>query len=72
MCDLADQAQKTIEDMETLHVAGVRMTLQVEGCDECEDCGQALSEARRQAAPWATTCVTCQSIREHKKKVGCL
>ncbi|MCT4709153.1 TraR/DksA C4-type zinc finger protein [Enterobacteriaceae bacterium H11S18] len=72
MCDLADQAQKTIEDMETLHVAGVRMTLQVEGGDECEDCGQALSAARRQAAPWATTCVTCQSIREHKKKVGCL
>ncbi|OLO05081.1 TraR/DksA C4-type zinc finger protein [Salinicola socius] len=31
---------------------------------DCEECGTEIPEARRQAAPWATTCIDCQSIRE--------
>lgn len=36
--------------------------------DECLDCGQPIPAARRQAAPWATTCIECQGIREAKSK----
>ncbi len=32
--------------------------------DECVDCGYVIPAARRQAAPWATTCIECQSVRE--------
>lgn len=35
---------------------------------ECDDCGEEIPTARRQAAPWATTCIECQSIREGRSK----
>lgn len=38
--------------------------------DECIDCGYEIPTARRQAAPWATTCIECQGIRELKNKQG--
>ncbi|MFD2665739.1 MULTISPECIES: TraR/DksA C4-type zinc finger protein [Halomonas] len=34
--------------------------------DECEECGGEIPAARRRAAPWAVTCIECQSIRERK------
>lgn len=37
---------------------------------ECEDCDHPIPVARRNAAPWATTCIECQSIREIKTKQG--
>jgi len=36
--------------------------------NECEECGELIPEQRRQAAPWATTCIECQGIREQKAK----
>lgn len=33
---------------------------------DCDDCGSVIPEARRNAAPWASTCVECQGIREKK------
>ena len=27
---------------------------------DCEDCGEAIPEKRRMAAPWCTRCVECQ------------
>ncbi|MCE8002564.1 TraR/DksA family transcriptional regulator [Billgrantia ethanolica] len=33
---------------------------------DCEDCGDEIPAARRQAAPWATTCIECQGIREQR------
>lgn len=38
--------------------------------DECVDCGYVIPVGRRQAAPWATTCIECQGIREMKNKQG--
>lgn len=35
---------------------------------ECEECGEEIPAARREAAPWATTCIECQSIREEKRR----
>lgn len=37
-------------------------------CDECDECGEEIPQARRHAAPWATTCVECQGIRENKAR----
>ncbi|RCV89693.1 TraR/DksA C4-type zinc finger protein [Billgrantia montanilacus] len=33
---------------------------------ECDDCGGEIPAARRQAAPWAITCIECQGIRERR------
>ncbi|SDG27587.1 phage/conjugal plasmid C-4 type zinc finger protein, TraR family [Onishia taeanensis] len=33
---------------------------------DCEECGDEIPAARREAAPWATTCIECQSIREKR------
>ena len=35
---------------------------------ECEDCGAEIPAQRRQAAPWATTCIECQGIREQQAR----
>lgn len=35
---------------------------------ECEECGDEIPAARRQAAPWATTCIDCQGIREQQAR----
>jgi phage/conjugal plasmid C-4 type zinc finger TraR family protein len=35
---------------------------------ECDDCGEAIPAARREAAPWATTCIECQGIREQQAR----
>ncbi len=34
------------------------------GLAECEECGEAIPEARRRALPGARTCVACQSLRD--------
>lgn len=34
----------------------------------CEECGDEIPAARRAAAPWASTCVACQSIRERRAR----
>ncbi|MAR73684.1 MULTISPECIES: TraR/DksA family transcriptional regulator [unclassified Halomonas] len=35
---------------------------------ECHECGGEIPEARRKAAPWATTCIECQQINERKSR----
>ena len=35
---------------------------------DCQECGEPIPAARRQAAPWATTCIECQGIREQLAK----
>ncbi|EWH00695.1 TraR/DksA family transcriptional regulator [Halomonas sp. BC04] len=35
---------------------------------ECDDCGHEIPAARRKAAPWATTCIECQGIREQRAR----
>ena len=36
------------------------------GCAECEECGEAIPEARRTALPGVRTCIPCQSERDKK------
>lgn len=37
------------------------------GSLECEDCDVAIPQARREALPFCSTCVDCQSIREQRR-----
>lgn len=67
MADAADNAGAVIEH----HLANSLARHQLPeftGIDwarlECEECGEEIPAARREAAPWATTCIDCQSIRE--------
>jgi phage/conjugal plasmid C-4 type zinc finger TraR family protein len=70
MADNADIANEVIE----IHIKKVLATwperVEIRGVVllECEDCGNEIPAARRQAAPWATTCIECQGIREQQAK----
>jgi len=69
MADIADNAGAAIEHHLASSLARHRLPEFV-GVDwaaaECEDCGEAIPAQRREAAPWATTCIDCQEIREEK------
>lgn len=51
-----------IEVNTAVHAA--RAALSGPGSAECEDCGQSIPKARREAIPSATTCVHCQTLRD--------
>ncbi|REC94910.1 TraR/DksA family transcriptional regulator [Kushneria indalinina] len=34
----------------------------------CDDCGDPIPEARRNAVPGVATCIDCQAFNEHKSK----
>ncbi|MGE6776305.1 TraR/DksA C4-type zinc finger protein [Vreelandella titanicae] len=66
---MADNADIAAELMERRMEAALtsRLSLYIPVTDpECEDCGQEIPQARRDAAPWATTCIECQVIREQR------
>ncbi|EQB4447064.1 TraR/DksA family transcriptional regulator [Pluralibacter gergoviae] len=39
-------------------------------CGFCNDCGAAIPAKRLRVLPDTTTCFTCQTIREHRRKHG--
>lgn len=66
MADNADIANELMERRLEGALAS-RLTPQVPANDPwCEDCGDEIPAPRRQAAPWATTCIECQGIRERR------
>ncbi|KGT87920.1 hypothetical protein NG99_22430 [Erwinia typographi] len=70
MSDEVDVAQDVVELTNTVAVQAVRHQLRTSGRDVCQSCGEAIPAARRLAAPWAATCLLCQSRLEHRNKVG--
>lgn len=66
MADNADRAT----DLAQQHVDAALADRTWIGVDwaraECQECGTEIPTARRKAAPWARTCIECQSIRERK------
>ena len=56
-----DQIEDSIKDM--LEAARARMPAG-EGSDFCEDCGEVIPPARRQALAGVRTCVPCQMTRD--------
>lgn len=68
---MADNADIATDLMERRMQAALsnRLSLRIPNPDpECEDCGQEIPKARRDALPWATTCIECQGIREQRGK----
>ena len=70
MSDYADQAQDCIGLTEMAAIQAIRNQVCAPGSDECHMCGEPISAPRRLAVPWAVTCTICQSIIEHRKRVG--
>lgn len=68
---MADNADIATELMERRMEAALsnRLSLYIPNPDpECEDCGFEIPRARREALPWATTCIECQGIREQRRR----
>lgn len=60
MADDLDRAQRLSERHREAGLARVRSRLDVQGPDECEDCGELIEPRRRAALPSATRCISCQ------------
>ena len=56
-----DQIDDTVSD--AVKAARARLA-SGEGLEECEDCGEPIPKARREALPGARTCVKCQAERD--------
>lgn len=67
MADDADNAVDHVLSMPEEGIQGIRGELSGEGAAHCNDCGVALSVARRRAAPWAVHCVPCLEVAEIRK-----
>lgn len=68
MSDPLDQAEALSRAERDAGVQRLTAALQEAGSLECADCGDALSAARKAAAPWATRCVACQQKQEMAKR----
>lgn len=69
MADEADIANQVVETNLKHHLAKIsQVTAANADNTECEECGEEINPARRKAAPWATTCIECQSILEQRRR----
>lgn len=64
--DVLDRASAVIEAERISGVSAVLASMQGEGSDDCEECGVEIPKARRLAAPWATCCIDCASLKERR------
>ncbi|NEG59752.1 hypothetical protein GQQ20_19330 [Pantoea agglomerans] len=61
---------KEIALTEGLEIRHIRSRLAGPGRGTCEVCGEEIPAARRMLVSCAVTCVTCQEIREFRRKTG--
>lgn len=67
--DEADIAQRNQELLERRNLeAHLSSMPQGESAEECEECGAAIPEKRRQAAPGCTRCIRCQEDFERRRR----
>lgn len=70
MADFADQASHASEGLladALAKRARDRMSAPAESATECEECGELIPEARRQAVPGCTRCIECQETYDRTK-----
>lgn len=58
--DFQEQIMQTVNDRLSL----ARSRLEGDGKDECEDCGDTIPHARREAYPACVRCIRCQTLFE--------
>lgn len=63
-----DRAQQRLDDALASRRGAVAEYVAAHIPADCEECGEEIPTARREAAPWASTCIDCQSMIEHKAK----
>ncbi len=63
--DVIDQANERAENMIQAALAQRTNTRPAPSALWCEDCGEQIPEARRQAALGCECCISCQELREH-------
>ncbi|ELK4871751.1 TraR/DksA family transcriptional regulator [Pseudomonas aeruginosa] len=63
--DVIDQANEWAENMVQAALAQRAPAKAAPSALWCEDCGEQIPEARRQAAPGCECCISCQELREH-------
>ncbi|MCW5720413.1 MAG: TraR/DksA C4-type zinc finger protein [Devosia sp.] len=59
-----ETAQLRIEQERSAGIGSVLAAMGRTGSDTCDDCGEMIGAARRQAMPSARRCVSCQSTFE--------
>lgn len=69
MSDIIEQAMKVIALTEEMQITHIRSSLHGSGSSRCESCGEIIPADRRALLPSATTCVTCQEIKEFKARI---
>ena len=67
MADIADEAGELTELTNAHNILLLRAAVTGKRQEYCEDCGEDLSPARREAAPWAILWVPCASVYEQKQ-----
>jgi phage/conjugal plasmid C-4 type zinc finger TraR family protein len=69
MADKADVADAYIEQsLETALRNQLELNSYISSDPDCEQCGEPISEARREALPGCPTCVECQHLLEAKNR----
>ncbi|WP_316503149.1 TraR/DksA family transcriptional regulator [Klebsiella oxytoca] len=70
--DISDQASELEELLRNNAIQAHRINHNAVSATECEECGEELSDARRNAYPGCTMCVSClEEIEIRKKQGGC-
>lgn len=64
---LMEQAEQRVEAEREREIAKATAVVTAAGAETCIDCGDAIPEARRYAAPWARRCVECQEFYEAER-----
>lgn len=68
--EIIDQASALEEMMRENAIQAHRLNHSAVSATHCEECGDKLSNERREAYPGCTMCVGCQSDMELRKKIG--
>jgi len=62
--EIIDQANELVEQNISLAIQRMRIDRTASSAEHCEECGEAIPEARRSAVPGCKTCVDCQQLIE--------
>lgn len=65
---LLEAAQAAVQAQQDRAIAAVQAAILAEGSEDCEDCGEPISEARRAALPSAVRCIGCQTKFERGQR----
>lgn len=64
MPDEIDRANEIAEKERQREISKMRQTRHISLVEDCEDCGEPIPKARREAVPSTTLCVFCQELLE--------